>query len=994
MKKILPLLFVCIFNYANATNYYFSSISGDDTRSTSQASNPLTPWKTLSKLNSFIANLKYGDSVLFKRGENFNGFIAVNISGSSNLPIVFSAYGSGSKPVINGFTALSTWKLLGNNIYECYNASLGTVVNMVTVNGVQQAMGRYPNTTINKGYLTFESHGTNSITDNQLTSTTNWTGAEVVVKSKRWILDRCIITSQVGSTINYSPALTYNPYDNYGYFFQNDIRTLDLPNEWYYNSSTKKMNVYSLPSKFNASTVDVLVTIRNQSNIIFDNLMFTGSNSKTFDLVSSQNIQVKNCDITFSGTDGICGSSTTNLVLVNNTITNTNNNALNLNYNCNNTIIRNNVIKNTGIYAGLGKSGDNTYMAVTIKGNNNLVEYNEIDSTGYTAINFNGGDSTIIKNNFINYFTMTKDDGGGIYTFNGGSSPGKFYGRKIMGNIILNGIGLSEGTDKPGSSSSSGIYMDDNVSGVEILSNTVANCGKTGIFFHNAYNITTSQNTIFNNSTQLIMVHDISTASAPLRNEIMKNNIFFSKTSTQMSSSISSINSDVSLLGNIDSNYYCRPLDDNLVIYTSQVNTAGSRVDEILDLKGWQTKYNFDKFSKKSPVQIAPYTSVAVGPNLLPNGYFNSNISGLYTSSTSSWTSNKLDVRTLQATNTSSTTSNYQIIMASGAIDPAKNYLLRFSAQSLKDTILKIYLRTSGSPYTKLSDTKIVKITTARTENEFLFSLPAGATSASLIFETRCPKLTFWLDNVELYEAKANITNPDDSIRFEYNATQLSKTFSLPGTYIDVNKKAYTNTIMLAPYTSAVLIKQNSALSISALPLTFMDFSGVIKNKNIELNWQTTNEINTDYFEVERSYSGSAYTHIGTVVAQNNPGVCSYIFNDNSSLGAINYYRIKQFDKDGKFIYSKIIHFKNADASINISPNPAKNKVTLTVNDSQQNQTLNIFIYSASGALIKAINGNSSNSSLSIDVSNFIPGVYYVKGICGTKNILADFVKL
>jgi len=114
MKRFtLPLLLVlCSTLNSFAVNYYFSTSTGDDNRSTALARNPATPWKTIAKLNSFFSQLQPGDSVLFKRGERFTGGIQVVKSGTSGSPIVLSAYGTGANPVINGFTTVSTWQSL------------------------------------------------------------------------------------------------------------------------------------------------------------------------------------------------------------------------------------------------------------------------------------------------------------------------------------------------------------------------------------------------------------------------------------------------------------------------------------------------------------------------------------------------------------------------------------------------------------------------------------------------------------------------------------------------------------------------------------------------------------------------------------------------------------------------------------------------------------------------------------------------------------------
>jgi hypothetical protein len=67
MKVTHLLLFLCLFLKAEAKNYYFSSSTGNDTRTAIEAQNSSTPWKTLTKANE--TTFAPGDSILFKRGD-------------------------------------------------------------------------------------------------------------------------------------------------------------------------------------------------------------------------------------------------------------------------------------------------------------------------------------------------------------------------------------------------------------------------------------------------------------------------------------------------------------------------------------------------------------------------------------------------------------------------------------------------------------------------------------------------------------------------------------------------------------------------------------------------------------------------------------------------------------------------------------------------------------------------------------------------------------
>ena len=190
----------------HAANYHFSVEKGDDSRSFSQAQNSETPWKSIQKLNAVFSSLKPGDKILFRRGETFFGAILMNNSGSTSNPITIGAYGSGENPVITGFVNLTNWKSIGNGIYESNHAQLkANTVNMVAFDEKNREMGRYPNSdNSNKGYLTYESSSWNSVTDKELSSWPNWTGAEIVVRKIYWILDRHKITSHSGNSIKYA----------------------------------------------------------------------------------------------------------------------------------------------------------------------------------------------------------------------------------------------------------------------------------------------------------------------------------------------------------------------------------------------------------------------------------------------------------------------------------------------------------------------------------------------------------------------------------------------------------------------------------------------------------------------------------------------------------------------------------------------------------------------------------------------------------------------
>ena len=583
MKTLFLLTFIVFGMTANATNYYISS-SGDDTNN---GTSTLTPWKTLNKLNSYFNSLNPGDNVLFNRGDTFYGNILVKKSGTSGSPITIGAYGSGAAPVITGFTTVSSWTNLGSNIWESTNAvsALGTC-DMVVINGVNTQMGRYPNT----GYLTYQSAVSNtSITSSSLNSAiTNWAGAEAVIRKNNYATDRCLITNHSGTKLTYNNLGTAeNGTANFGYFIQNDVRTLDVQNEWYFNSSTKKIRIYSTasPTNVQVTTVGNLIYNNGYDYIIVDGINFTGANYAALAFSSSSDYcTVQNCSVSFAGSYGIDMNGVSGTV--NNNIVNDCGSALIFKGGSGGTVT-NNTVRNSGIVEGqpyLQSQSDGIYLY----GNNTLVQYNNIKNTSCYGIQLSSQCTTAtISNNLVDSSSLILNDVGGIYV------TGPAVNRVISNNIVLNTLGNPNGS--PTGLYAEGIYLDEYTTNTTVTGNTIYGCKNSGIKLHYASNNIIKDNTVFNNTNyQIYFQNDLNTPT--ISGNVIKNNIFFSKASTQWTLGFVSVTNDIANFGTADNNYYARPMDDNNSFTTYQSNTGYVN----RNLAGWQSFTSQDANSRKS----------------------------------------------------------------------------------------------------------------------------------------------------------------------------------------------------------------------------------------------------------------------------------------------------------------------------------------------------------------------------------------------------------
>lgn len=160
-------------------------------------------------------------------------------------------------------------------------------------------------------------------------------------------------------------------------------------------------------------------------------------------------------------------------------------------------------------------------------------------------------------------------------------------------------------------------------------------------------------------------------------------------------------------------------------------------------------------------------------------------------------------------------------------------------------------------------------------------------------------------------------------------------------------------------------------------PLKLLSFNASKSNAAIKLDWTTTNEVNTKSFEIERSNNNIIWRNIGTIAAKNMMGTNSYSFVDESKPSNNVYYRLKCVDIDGRFTYSAIkkVVVNEADNSINIYPNPAKDKINIELTNTLTARDIsNISIYNVTGGLVF----QSDNYQQKINCSKWIKGVYTI----------------
>lgn len=162
-----------------------------------------------------------------------------------------------------------------------------------------------------------------------------------------------------------------------------------------------------------------------------------------------------------------------------------------------------------------------------------------------------------------------------------------------------------------------------------------------------------------------------------------------------------------------------------------------------------------------------------------------------------------------------------------------------------------------------------------------------------------------------------------------------------------------------------------------ALPVSLIDFSAVREGATTTLSWSTSEESNSDYFEVQRSGDGRSWQKLKSVAARGESSVeAHYSAVDDSPMGGNNFYRLKMVDKDGTFALSKIrnVEFELKEG-YTLFPNPLSDKLSFKSTE-DWNSVSSIKIYNAQGVEVYT---SPSVPAKEVDVSKLASGTYVVK---------------
>nr|WP_294898246.1 sialate O-acetylesterase [uncultured Pedobacter sp.] len=233
--------------------------------------------------------------------------------------------------------------------------------------------------------------------------------------------------------------------------------------------------------------------------------------------------------------------------------------------------------------------------------------------------------------------------------------------------------------------------------------------------------------------------------------------------------------------------------------------------------------------------------------------------------------------------------------------------------------------------------------------------------------------------------------------RFPGNPNKYSSILAvMPGLVADVPYTALVSSAGLVDRgdethfntASAYILGQRYAVAMKSvqatLPITLVKFKASKKNDGALIQWSTSSEINNDRFELEHSVDGKTFQKI-TVIKGNGTSnqLINYSYLDKNPDNGVNYYRLVQYDLDGKKSTSDVVALtfsfsnKGNDFEIFLYPNPAKDKIFVNLK-AKPNQQIKMAIYNLQGQQLRQLKF-SANELVQENIQDLGPGVYILR---------------
>ncbi|MBL7937546.1 MAG: T9SS type A sorting domain-containing protein [Bacteroidia bacterium] len=235
-----------------------------------------------------------------------------------------------------------------------------------------------------------------------------------------------------------------------------------------------------------------------------------------------------------------------------------------------------------------------------------------------------------------------------------------------------------------------------------------------------------------------------------------------------------------------------------------------------------------------------------------------------------------------------------------------------------------------------------------------------------------------------------------NTLKYAYGSTACCGNGSGTGaTYVPPTSQIYDNW-GARPQTAIVITVNGACPANGSLPTGttalcqvlsagLVNFSATANDDKVTFDWITSSEINTNEFIIERSSDGESFEPITNVKAAGNSSRnLKYNAVDVTPLLGLSYYRLKQIDNDGSYVYTDPVYVqfdgtKNIVVN-NFHPNPTDSNIDFDVY-SPLNGPLQIEIIDYTGKVVSYNTQHIEKGKTIINtkMDELSDGIYFLK---------------
>lgn len=172
----------------------------------------------------------------------------------------------------------------------------------------------------------------------------------------------------------------------------------------------------------------------------------------------------------------------------------------------------------------------------------------------------------------------------------------------------------------------------------------------------------------------------------------------------------------------------------------------------------------------------------------------------------------------------------------------------------------------------------------------------------------------------------------------------------------------------------------------SSLPVSFISVNANQISAGVQVTWKVADEININYYQIERSNDGRTYSPVGDVTAKGNTALQQeYSWTDLNAPAATLFYRIKSIGKSGEVKYTGIVtvSMERGYRQFVIAPNPVEGgTINLQFKNKERGKYVVRLINTQGQVLfVKLVNHTGGNSLQSLQLPATIAGGNYLMEI-------------